>query len=445
MKQAIKILITLFSALSVTCISFSQSQTTFYGTYAGELGYSNSNFGYNAGKVISTGNHNAFFGKSAGEKTTTGYYNSFYGANSGYNTTTGYSNTFLGYSTGYYNTSGIANLFLGSTTGNRTTTGSSNTFLGTYSGVNNTTGNCNIYIGAASGYNNLSGSNNVCIGYGSGQNAGLVSGNVFLGSLAGQNATGSNKLFIANSNTATPLIYGEFDSAFVRINGKLSVGTAAPIGKFQVGNQYQVYLDDNICFASTGWKRNMIGFNAVRRSNGLWETKGDGAGNGGSVIACEGNGGLHFYSFPSTGGTTTTHTDAEFVSRETFSLDAYGNLFITNAIRIGNYANSENYRLSVDGKIIAEEIVVEMSETWPDYVFNSSYKMRSLEDLEIFIKENKHLPNVPSADEVKEDGIGIGEMNKILLEKIEENTLYLIELQKQNDLLLKRIEELEKR
>jgi hypothetical protein len=102
------------------------------------------------------------------------------------------------------------------------------------------------------------------------------------------------------------------------------------------------------------------------------------------------------------------------------------------------------YKFAVDGKIIAEEIMVKMSENWPDYVFSDSYKMRSLEELETFIKKNNRLPDVPSANEVKENGIAIGEMNKILLEKIEETTLYLIELKKQNDQLVKRIEELEK-
>ena len=100
-------------------------------------------------------------------------------------------------------------------------------------------------------------------------------------------------------------------------------------------------------------------------------------------------------------------------------------------------------KLAVDGKIMAEEIEVKMSEGWPDYVFEKTYKFMSLEELDSYIKKNKHLPNIPTSEEVMINGINIGEMNKKVIEKIEEITLYLIELQKQNELLIKRIEILE--
>lgn len=83
-------------------------------------------------------------------------------------------------------------------------------------------------------------------------------------------------------------------------------------------------------------------------------------------------------------------------------------------------------KLSVNGNIRAREIKVDNSK-WPDYVFEPSYISSSLEDVERFIKANKHLPDIPSAKDVRENGVNLGEMNAKLLMKIEEMTLYLIE------------------
>jgi hypothetical protein len=74
---------------------------------------------------------------------------------------------------------------------------------------------------------------------------------------------------------------------------------------------------------------------------------------------------------------------------------------------------------------------------WPDYVFHEDYKLLSLNEVEQYITENHHLPNVPSAAEVEANGVNIGEMNAILLQKVEELTLYIIDLQKQVDELKK--------
>ncbi|QNR87005.1 hypothetical protein H9N25_11785 [Pedobacter riviphilus] len=87
-------------------------------------------------------------------------------------------------------------------------------------------------------------------------------------------------------------------------------------------------------------------------------------------------------------------------------------------------------RLTVNGKIKANEIRVD-GQGAPDYVFEDSYKIATLEALESYIKKNKHLPEVPSAKEFERDGIAVGEMNKLLLKKIEELTLHLIEKDKQ--------------
>lgn len=105
---------------------------------------------------------------------------------------------------------------------------------------------------------------------------------------------------------------------------------------------------------------------------------------------------------------------------------------------IGIGTNNPKEKLSVKGKIQATEIKVSMSgDDWPDYVFEQDYKLPSLDKLETFIKTNKHLPDIPTAKDVAENGVHLGEMINKLLKKNEELTLYIISLQKQIDNLKK--------
>ncbi|WP_072883099.1 hypothetical protein [Flagellimonas taeanensis] len=90
--------------------------------------------------------------------------------------------------------------------------------------------------------------------------------------------------------------------------------------------------------------------------------------------------------------------------------------------------NPGTWKLAVKGKIRAEEIKVETG--WADYVFKEGYRLPSLEEVERHIKEKGHLINIPSAKQVEENGIELGEMNKLLLEKIEELTLHVIRQEK---------------
>ncbi len=110
----------------------------------------------------------------------------------------------------------------------------------------------------------------------------------------------------------------------------------------------------------------------------------------------------------------------------------------------GNSARiATGYSLSVDGKIMAEEVTVQNSTAWPDYVFANDYKLMPLDELEASINKNKHLPNIPAAAEVEKNGIMLGDMNRKLMEKVEELTLYIIELNKKNEALTKRVQQME--
>jgi hypothetical protein len=90
-----------------------------------------------------------------------------------------------------------------------------------------------------------------------------------------------------------------------------------------------------------------------------------------------------------------------------------------------------NFKLAVNGKIWGTEVQVALTNPGPDYVFEKSYTLPTLEEVKSYIDQNKHLPEVPSAKEMEANGVNVGEMNMLLLKKIEELTLYLIEQQKE--------------
>lgn len=103
---------------------------------------------------------------------------------------------------------------------------------------------------------------------------------------------------------------------------------------------------------------------------------------------------------------------------------------------VGIGTDTPSERLSVNGNIRAKEIKVEATN-WPDYVFHENYRLTPLSRIKSYIKANGHLPEIPSAKEVGDNGVLLGEMNTLLLKKIEELTLYVIQLEE-------RISEMEK-
>ncbi|MCD6566254.1 MAG: hypothetical protein J7K53_09965 [Bacteroidales bacterium] len=228
--------------------------------YDNITGYKNVFIGYKSGANNTSGEKNIFIGNASGEFNTTGGYNSFIGYNAGIVNSTGIGNTFLGSNCGFYNSTGAFNTCLGSHTGEYLDACSANTFIGTYSGhgggfpgsypSTKITGNYNTFLGYRSGFDNLSGSNNTYLGYQSGHGNASGSGNVFIGSEAGYNEAGSNKLYIDNTNTTTPLIYGDFASDVLRFNANVGIGSTSTSAKLYVngtGNESAIrtYNTDN--------------------------------------------------------------------------------------------------------------------------------------------------------------------------------------------------------
>lgn len=103
---------------------------------------------------------------------------------------------------------------------------------------------------------------------------------------------------------------------------------------------------------------------------------------------------------------------------------------------VGIGTDTPTERLSVNGNIRAREIKVE-TNNWPDYVFHTGYDLRPLDELALFIKEHRHLPEIPSAAVIDQEGIQLGEMNKLLVKKVEELSLYILQLEER----LSRVEE----
>lgn len=120
-----------------------------------------------------------------------------------------------------------------------------------------------------------------------------------------------------------------------------------------------------------------------------------------------------------------------------------GNIFATGNVGIGT-TDTKGYKLGVNGSVIATSVTVKLNSAWPDYVFKSAYQLPSLTEVKSYIDQNQHLPEIPSAEEVEKNGQNLGEMNKLLMKKVEELTLYAIENEqkdKEKDKLLTSLQE----
>lgn len=137
-----------------------------------------------------------------------------------------------------------------------------------------------------------------------------------------------------------------------------------------------------------------------------------------------------------------------------FDLDVAGQANFDGRVKVGaaNFPSTGNYELAVGGGVIAEEVLVQLEGSWPDYVFDHHYTLQPLSEVERYISQEKHLPGVVSGTEVADRGLNLGQMQKAQMEKIEELYLHVIEMNKQlttlqaeNAALKAKFAELEKR
>ncbi|MDB4539808.1 hypothetical protein N9231_05250 [Saprospiraceae bacterium] len=313
------------------------------------------------------------------------------------NTGQGVRNVYLGFDAGKSNVDGYGNTFVGYQAGEQSDGTVFSTAVGWRSGWK-TLGNYNAYFGRTSGFNNINGEKNTFIGDGAGSES-TGSNNVFLGYDAGKDETGNHKLYIDNSDTDTPLIHGDFTSNTVTINNNLAVSDIFSLNTTTPNTYFHLNLPETITVGA----RIQI--------------------NGSTKFSIHSNGGTSIGAF--------------LTSNVQVPDDG---LYVDGNVNIGTSTLHPTYRLQVDGKVACEEVNVELSQDWPDYVFEDEYHKMPLTELNSFIQHNKHLPGIPTAQEVKEEGLNVGEMQKMMMEKIEELTLYVIEINNRNIELEKEIE-----
>lgn len=123
--------------------------------------------------------------------------------------------------------------------------------------------------------------------------------------------------------------------------------------------------------------------------------------------------------------------------RRTMTVTNDNKVYLGDVKPSGNFAD---YRLGIDGTLVAKRCVIQITD-WADFVFKPDYVLKPLSEVESYISENHHLPDVPAEDIVLKNGMDVSEINKLLLQKIEELTLYVIELKKENELIKAKLNE----
>jgi hypothetical protein len=165
----------------------------------------------------------------------------------------------------------------------------------------------------------------------------------------------------------------------------------------------------------------------------------EGTGDGGSLTTY--NTFLRLHYGMAIGSPFTSNGNGGFEEKATISFNGRsGDIFTLGKIGIGT-TKTGSHKLAVDGSIGAKEIKVET--VWSDFVFDEDYDLKSIEEVEQYIKENGHLSEIPDQETVEKDGVNLGEMNAKLLQKIEELTLYTIDINKRLKSQNEHLEQLE--
>lgn len=387
--------------------------------------------GSNAGNETNTGIDNIGLGMLPLSANTSGYDNIAIGSYSLRFNSIGRDNIGVGVASLNINTSGIRNVSIGSLSSFKNTTGNDNTSAGTLSLYNNSSGSGNTAFGYYSLSVNTTGSNNSVFGYG----ADVSTNNLTNASAFGYNAKVSSSNSLVLGGTGTDIV-------------KVGIGVTAPNARLEINSAIS---------GVSGLRFTQLNnSSAINPSNGKLLS----LNPNGDVILVEENAADGSETKLSAGANMTITGTGTFSNP--YQISANGNFYWNNstlgggsiinnnagAVIIGNITSIPgSYKLYVSGGILTEKIKVSLksSANWADFVFKNGYRLRSLSDLDRYIKEYKHLPGIPSSDELlNKGGIDVSEMLAKQMEKIEELTLYIIEINKQCDLLKKQLNDLKR-
>ncbi|MCF8369441.1 MAG: hypothetical protein K9G76_10400 [Bacteroidales bacterium] len=240
--------------------------------------------------------------------------------------------------------------------------------------------------------------------------------------IADGSSTNTNNAIYADADSASINYAGYFKGrVHILANNNLTDG-ASDYGSnvLTVEVNHDNFIDTRAVYGIStpvdGYGYGVYGEGGYRGTYGF----GNGGGYTGTVI------GVYGYS-SGTAGTRVGLYGYASGGTTNWAAQLIGSTYISGDLRIGTTTAATGYALSVNGNIACEEVLVQDAGSWPDYVFHADYNLMSLEELESSIKENNHLPGLPPAVEVEANGFNVADMQKRVLEKVEELTLYTIE------------------
>lgn len=263
-----------------------------------------------------------------------------------------------------------------------------------------------------------------------------ANGQTFIGNLQSNSAINSSTLSVERS-----LGIYESTTDFIRLEHSLLFGNNSSSLIWNNSNDAGM----NFIYGSAGtynnimtlMPNNMVGINTIAPEAALHIVSNLQEPNSGESGQIQGllieNNGHRNHDFALEIRTGQRPPDAPMDNGRVFTVSNAGTVHIGPKLNWGTPGESPDaFKLYVQGGIRTERVKVDVASLndWADYVFDADYVLMSTEELEAYIKKHKHLPGVPSAEDVVRDGIDLAEMNKILLEKIEELTLRVIELEK---------------
>lgn len=233
-------------------------------------------------------------------------------------------------------------------------------------------------------------------------------------------------------------------------NGNVGVGTFVNSSKLTVRGSATQTSPVVEAYNSYVGSSDVKGVNAYSKASDGWGigVEGTGGYKGGNFIAAAGAYTSSAYGVVGDASGTAGTRIGIYGSASNTGGEAWGGYFptktYTSELRVGGTQGATGYVAAINGKLIATEVRVALQAAWPDYVFASDYKLMDIHELEQSINTENHLPGLPSACEVEENGLHLGEMQTKIVEKLEESHLYIIQLQKQIDELKTQLNELKK-